>query len=435
MTHRIVILLTGASIGGLLASSAFAEDQAPAAAAPAAAAPAPPSPALQPFSDAWVKTVKLSGHVEVGGTVNPTSPKNGINFGSLFTDKSNTALLNSAAMTLERDLDPKSTGFDLGFKVQGYFGSDARFTHFIGEFDRSLNELNQFDIVEANVVAHLPVLTAGGIDVKIGQFSTPIGAEVIDPTGDFFYSHDYIFNFGIPFKHTGILTTTHVNPILDVYAGYTTGVNTSIGHGGGSNNAQFHFLGGIGLNLNKLTVLAFTHIGPEDPAGSLGPGVDVHSKLRYIFDGLATYKFNDKLTSITEINYIHDDGFSASGGGVAQYLTYALTPVITAGVRGEVWRDAQGFFVAAFPGNLDYARAAVGSPNGAYGAGPATYGAITVGLNIKPPHLPKIIDGTVIRPEIRYDRALAGGTPFNGNPGIDKGQFTIAVDLVAPITF
>ncbi|MGQ4828462.1 outer membrane beta-barrel protein, partial [Enterococcus faecalis] len=81
------------------------------------------------------------------------------------------------------------------------------------------NRRNQFDIVEAYVNAHLPILTSGGVDIKAGQFVTLEGAEVIDATGDFFYSHTYIFNFGIPFKHTGILTTTHVNKTLDIYAG------------------------------------------------------------------------------------------------------------------------------------------------------------------------------------------------------------------------
>ena len=44
------------------------------------------------------------------------------------------------------------------------------------------------------------VVTPGGTDVKLGQFSTPIGYEVIDPTGNFFYSKSYIFNFGIHYN-------------------------------------------------------------------------------------------------------------------------------------------------------------------------------------------------------------------------------------------
>ena len=293
--------------------------------------------------------------------------------------------------------------------------------------------INQFDVVEANVTVHTPLFFKGGIDIKGGQYSTPIGQEVIDPTGNFFYSHSYLFNFGIPLKHTGFFTISHVSPILDIYAGYDTGVNTSVGHKGGSNDGEFHFLGGFGLNFAKLTVLALTHIGPENPAGALGVGVDVHKYNRYLSDAIFTYKFNDKLTSITELNYIRDDGVKATGGGVVQYFTYVLTPEVTVGVRGEVWRDNNGFYVAAFPNNFDYLNAAEGLPNGSFGFGPVTYGELTLGMNFKAPHLPKMLDGLVLRPEVRYDRALAGANPFNGGAGRD--QFTFGIDGVLPITF
>jgi hypothetical protein len=315
------------------------------------------------------------------------------------------------------------------------YGMDSQFTHFLGEGDHQTNSRNSFDLVEANILAHIPYLTPGGIDVKIGQFSTPIGNEVIDPTGNFFYSKSYIFNFGIPLKHTGILTTTHVNSLVDIYLGYTTGVNTSLGSGGGYNDGQFHFLGGIGLNFKNLTILALTHIGPENPAGSLPVGINIHDQMRYLNDVVITWKVNDKLTSVTELNYIKDDGFDAKGGGIAEYLTYPLNSITTAGVRAEVWRDDQGFFVAGFPGNQDFINLEEGLPNHAYGVGPVTYGAITLGLNVKPAKLPKMIDGLTIRPELRYDRALSSGAPFGSIPGTGKDQFTIGLDVVVPLTF
>ncbi|WP_367399582.1 hypothetical protein [Nitrobacter winogradskyi] len=55
--------------------------------------------------------------------------------------------------------------------------------------------------------------------------------------------------------------------------------------------------------------------------------------------------------------------------------------------RGEVWRDNSGFFVAAFPGNLDFVRVEHGNPLGpAIGGRATTYGALPVGLAIKPPY-------------------------------------------------
>jgi hypothetical protein len=441
MTHRIWTLLSTAAAASLLAGAAFADDQAtaPDASAPAAASAAPaaaPAPPPAPLSvDGWLKSIKLGGHLEVGATVNPMSPPNNINFGHLFTDKANQIVLNQGAITLERDLDPKATWVDVGFKFQAFYGMDGQFTQFLGELPHQpANNRNQFDIVEANILFHLPIFTPGGVDVKAGQFSTPLGNEVIDPTGNFFYSKSYIFNFGIPLKHTGILFTTHVNPLVDIYAGYTTGVNTSIGSPGGGYNAdQPHFLGGFGLNFAKVTVLALTHIGPEDPASSPFPAI--HSQLRYLNDIVITWKPNAKLTAVTELNYIKDDGFDASGGGFAEYLTYPLSPIVTAGLRAEFWRDNNGFFVAGFPANDDFVNVEYGRPSTAYNFGPATYGELTLGLNIKPAKLPKEIDGLAVRPEIRWDHVYAGHGQFGDPLGSSKDQVTIGIDLVVPFNF
>lgn len=362
-----------------------------------------------------------------------------MNFGHLFTDKANSLLMNQALLTVQRPLDPKASGYDFGFKFQAIYGSDARYTHFLGEFDQSISGRNQFDIVEAHALLHLPWLTSGGVDVKVGQYVTLEGAEVIYAPDNALYSHSYIFNFGIPFKHTGIMTTTHVTPLLDVYAGIDTGVNTTFGNrfdrfNGGDNNAAAAFHGGIGLNLmdGALTVLATTHIGPENPNVSsvVLAGVNPNSALRYLNDVTIVWKATNKLTLTTDLNYIREDGFNATGGGVAQYVTYALNDWLKITGRGEVWRDNNGFFVAAFPGNLDFVRVEHGNPLGtAIGGGATTYGALTVGLAIKPP-VPKELDGLVVRPEIRYDTSLNGTTPFGA--GTKRSQFTFGGDIIIP---
>jgi len=277
------------------------------------------------------------------------------------------------------------------------------------------------------------------MDVKIGQYVTLEGAEVIDATGDMLYSHSYIFNFGIPFKHTGIMTTTHVNPTLDIYAGVDTGVNTTFGNsfncfhcGDDNKGAAFH--GGIGLNLDALTILATTHIGPENPnvAAVVAAGVNPNSALRYLNDMTSVWKVNDKLTLTNDLNYIRDDGFNADGGGVAQYFSYQLYDWLAIVGRGEIWRDNNGFFVAAFPCNLCFGQVEHGDPAGiAIGGGATTYSEWTLGLNIKPP-VPKTFEGTVIRPELRYDTSLNGTTPYDA--GTKKSQFTAAVDIIAPFT-
>src|SRR5260221_14054594 len=193
-TRRISrVLLTGVFAATALAASssgAVLLAQTP----PAPAGDAPKSDTAAPAN--WSDTLKFWGHIEAGISGNPDDPSNGINFGQLFTDRANRPLLNQLLLTAERPLDPKATGYDFGFKLQGMDGSDARFTPSFNLVDRGTNNRNQFDIVEANGLAHLPVLTEGGIDFKLGIFPSPMSAEVIDAAGDAPYSHASLFNFG-----------------------------------------------------------------------------------------------------------------------------------------------------------------------------------------------------------------------------------------------
>ncbi len=409
------VLAAVCTAGAVAVPTAFADDQ------PAA----PPA--------AWSDGLKFSGHVEAGVSFNPDSPSNGIDFGHLFDDRDNTVELNQVLLTYERDLDPKNPNFDIGFKLQGMYGSDARYTHFLGELDRTVHDRNQFDIVEANLTAHLPILTDGGIDVKIGQYPTPIGAEVIDASGNQFYSKSYIFNFGIPLKHTGGYAVVHTTDWLDLWAGVDSGVNTSLGSGDNNNAAAG--LGGFQLNLldGNLTILTLAHIGPENGNGPLNAGLGVNNSVRQIYDSVITWKVNDKLTSTTELNYIRDDLFHATAEGAATYLAYTLTDQLTIGGRAEVFRDDQGFFVYAFPSSSDFVNSEYARPNLSYGNGKTTYGEVTLGATYKLPNLPKAIDGAMVRPELRVDDALSGHPAFND--GTNSSQVTLAVDFVLPFAY
>jgi len=402
---------------------------APAAAPPAApaAAPAAPEPGPAPAfgSPEWISGIKFGAQFEGGVVFNTTSPSNGLNFGQLFTDRSNQATLNQALITLGRTIDPKTTGFDVGFKLQFMYGADARYTHFLGVFDHATSDRYQVDITEANVTMRLPVLTEGGIDLKAGMYSTPMGLETIDPSTNPFYSHSYIFNFGLPLKHTGLYTITHLSDVVDLHLGVDTGINTTFGSGQGDNNGAAAFLGGLGFNLldGKLTILALTHIGPENAVHAVGSVAN--SRQRYSNDVLLTYKVDDKLTLTTEANLIRDDLANANGFGAAQYISYALTDTWTLNGRAEIFRDDKGFFVAAYPRNLDPVNVLGGFPNQSFGAGPTTFSEFTVGATWKP-EMPAPVASLQVRPELRYDQALTSNKPFSGR----SNALTLAADIV-----
>ena len=397
-------------------------------------------PAPEP---SWLSALQVGGRIDAGATINPAAPRTGINFGRLFTDKANQLVLDQFDLSLERPLDQTLDHLQFGFAVEGLYGMDAQFTHFMGIGDQGSTGRNSFDLVRGDVELRAPVAAGVAVDVTAGLFLSPIGYERLDPTQNFFYSHSYIFNFGIPFKQTGLLTRTEVDSGLDLYLGYDTGINASAGRGGGYNDGRPHLVAGLATGLWGARLEAFTHIGPEDTPIAVASGVDAHRALRYDNDLSLGWALAPGLRTATEINYVRDDGLNAQAGGVAQYLTVDLSPALSAGLRAEVWRDAQGAFVAGYPGNLDYLDAEEGLPNGAFRAGPATYGELTLGLNIRPSMVVGPAGAPIdapfrqitLRPEIRYDRVLAGASGFGASPGLARGQITFGLDVVVPLSF
>src|SRR5207253_10070005 len=109
---------------------------------------------------------------------------------------------------------------------------------------------------------------------------------------------------------------------------------------------------------------------------------------------------------------------------------YPITSWLTPGARAEFLRDNKGFYVVAFAHQHDPMRALAGLPTidaRTVGGGKTTDGAITSGLNIKPP-MPKPLAGIAIRPEIRYDCSLNDTRPFNNSS--DRDQFTAGIDFI-----
>jgi len=388
---------------------------APASPAPASPAPAAPSP--------WASTITWGLQFDGGIQGNGDRPGDGLNFGRLFDDKANTPLLNQIQATLTRPINSSATGYDVGFTLQGDFGTDVRYLHYLGEFDNQTSRY-QATLLQANVLLHAPWLTSGGIDFKLGQFVTPIGYETIDPSTNPFYSHSYIFNFG-PFQHTGLLGEWHVNPTLDIYLQADTGESTTFG--GGDNNGEPAGLVGFGLNNlagGKLTVLVLSHLGPEN---SVYTDPNANSDMRYENDAVLTYKATSKLTLVTELNWQHDDyGGGVNNYGGAQYIEYQLTPALAVNGRAEIYRDDNGFFVFAYPGNMDAIRALNGQPNTSFNYGPATYSEFTAGFTYKPT-IPKLAL-FMVRPEIRWDKSFSGTRAYDG--GTQTGNFTFGGDIV-----
>ena len=58
----------------------------------------------------------------------------------------------------------------------------------------------------------------------------------------------------------------------------------------------------------------------------------------------------------------------ATGYGIADYWVSAFTDNVSIGLRSEWWRDQNGAFVSACPGNLDFVNSEEGNANDCFGS-------------------------------------------------------------------
>ncbi len=245
------------------------------------------------------------------------------------------------------------------------------------------------------------------------------------------------------------MAITHVNPTLDIYTGISSGNQTTLGPYTGDNNDAPAFEGGIGLNKlfgGAVTVLASTHIGPENPYYQadipLTGNNAANTSLVYENDINVTWTATDKITVIGEGNYTKNDLTGASTYGGVGYVSYQ-TPWdwLKINGRAEVFRDngnssGSGTYVCAYPGNFDWVNALHGYPNTVYCGPPTTYFEFTAGLNITPtlPSSIPFVKTVIFRPEVRYDTSLNGTTPFNvpanSVTGTKSDMVTIGGDVI-----
>lgn len=420
-------------ISALCAGTILGVTSGVAAAADLPTTKAPPAP-----PPTWWSTITYAGEIDAGIMGNPDSPGSDYNFGRLFDGKANDPVLNAALFTVTRPTG--SAGYDVGFTIQGEFGTDARFTHYLGVDGYWINSAYQFSLLQANLLVHTPWITPGGIDWKLGMWPTLEGAEVIDPAGNLFYSHSYIFNFPEPFNDFGVLAITHINPTVDIYTAVSSGQQTTLVPYVGDNNSAPAFEGGIGLNKlfgGAVTVLASTHIGPENPFLAFGQPANTH--LNYENDIVVTWTATDKITIIGEGNYTLNSLTNSDTFGGVGYISYQTDlPWLKINGRAEVFRDdGPVTFVCSYPGNFDFVNAESGFPNASTCGAPATYAEFTAGLNITPtiPSSIPFIKSVTFRPEVRYDTTLDSVNAFNaptpsGTLGTKTDMVTIGGDVI-----
>jgi len=319
--------------------------------------------------------------------------------------KPDNLLLDQLKLTVERPID-RTKALDFGGRFDMIYGSDARFIHSLGLTDTVAHpdEDNTLDIEQLYVQGFWGKgnKEGEGLDIIFGKFVTPFGAEVIDAPGNALYSHSMLFNYAIPFAHTGVKANYTFGPQGSAYIAAVRGWDVfndnndawSIMTGGVLNTAEQ--VGGApraSLALNVIT-------GPEQ-TGNV-------SNFRTVIDMIGTYHWNDKFTQIVNWDYGTEQHGTPTGAahwtGIAHYLTYAFTDIVSGTWRAEWFQDHDGVRTG-ITGDLY---------------------EMTWGVSLTPFPKHPIFKNLIIRPEIRWDFTGAAQDAFGGN----DSQLTAAFDII-----
>src|SRR5262245_1450518 len=125
----------------------------------------------------------------------------------------NEMVVNQIGWVLQKPLSQDE--FNLGFNIRYFAGADAALGQPKGGIGSTIasNRFSQ-DFRDLYLSAHLPILTDGGMDFKIGRMNTIIGYNGFLAPYRPFFSSDYQFFYAQDGAFTGFLTNLHVNDRL-----------------------------------------------------------------------------------------------------------------------------------------------------------------------------------------------------------------------------
>lgn len=295
----------------------------------------------------------------------------------------NEYLLNEIGLVAMKTL--KQDEFDWGFQARYFAGANAAIGQPKGGIDSPPGDQRfSHDFRDLYLSAHLPIITDGGVNLKVGRMNTIIGWNGFLAPFRPLYSSDYQFFYSQDGAFTGFLTQLVVNDQLDVWNGMTLGANTFFET---RSENSYCYIGQVNywLQSEKRTRLtASTYIGPDAIFAAPGLNGDFVSMVEL----RAQHAWTNRIVQIIQSNFGWDQNTPIGTGswyGIYTIGIFHLNPELDTIARAEWFRDVRGTRTG-----ID-----------------AHYSEVTLGLNWHPTTFIEI------RPEIRGD--FASRPAFGGN--------------------
>ncbi len=311
----------------------------------------------------------------------------------------NEFLLNQIGWALEKPLQQDS--FDVGFLMRYFAGSDAALGAAKGGIGSPPgNPHFGQDFRDLYLTLHLPILTEGGVDFRIGRMNTIIGYNGFLAPYRPFYSSDYQFFYSQDGAFTGWLANLHASNRLDIWNGMTLGANTFFVQ---RSSRSICYIGQVNYWLTdekKTRLTASVYTGPNAIFAAPGLAGDFVSMVELRLQ----QNWSERFTQIIQNNMGWDADTPVGTGswyGLYTIGIFHLAPTLDTNFRAEWFDDVKG------------TRTGVAT----------NYAEVTLGLNWHP------VTFLEVRPEIRGDFAGAPAFGVNG-AHTDRSQLSGGVSFL-----
>jgi len=327
-------------IAALKTSGAVATAPMPAAATSnlvAGSAPATTDAAKPSTLSSILGPTSLSGFVDVyygQNFNNPATRTNGLQF---FNGATNQFGLNLIEFVVDKQPDPANsrTGYHIalgyGQAMNAIYGASTSST------------LSADQYVKEAYFSYLAPL-GKGLQVDVGKFVTPAGAEVIETKDNINYSRGILFSYAIPYYHFGMRAKYAFNDKYALTGYFVNGWNSVI-----DNNTGKTYGMSFAWNPNKKWSVTQNYLaGPEQN--------NFNSDWRQLSDTVVSVNATKRLTLTANYDYGRGDHINTVVDpvywtGVAGYFKYALSDKYSFASRYEYYNDHYGFTTGT-PGHI-----------------------------------------------------------------------------------
>lgn len=292
-----------------------------------------------------------------------------------------------------------SKGLGLGGRMDYIYGTDGPDTQASGiansHWDNSWDNGGAYGHAIPQLYGEVAM---GDLSIKAGKFFTIIGNEVVQATGNFFYSRAFTYYNAEPFTHTGVLSTYNLDEDTILWNGYVMGWDSGFEDNGDA------YLSGFKRKLTDRTSFVYTsclgRFNDDIASPNFGERGQIHSTI-------LTNNLSDRLTYIGQMDWMNTD--NAAGDiqrntfGAINYLIYAINDQWSLGSRTE-WFN----FTTQQVHNADLYNQ-------------------TLGVNYKPN------SNLTFRPEVRWvwDKESLGANERSPNDGLPlPSQATFGTDMI-----